>query len=279
MHPEVPALDAIGRDLLDVPLWRRIVTLAAPFALAALFFVFAARGLWIGSLFCAMLIAFLTYGSISHDLVHRNLRLPRALNEILLSAIELITFRCGHAYRVVHLHHHAHFPASDDIEGSASAMSWWRALVEGVVLQPRLLWFALRKTGQRPAAGGPGLPPAAGHAWIVAEAIAVMILFASCIALIPITIIPVVYAAMMIAGSWIFPFITAYIPHVPTGDRELTQTKLFRGFVLAVFAMEHLYHLEHHLYPQVPHHNWPELARRLDPYFARAGLVPVKLLF
>jgi len=262
---EVPPLDAIGRDLLIVRPWRRAMTLLAPFALAALFFGFAAAGIWIGALGCAMLIAFLTYGSISHDLVHRNLRLPRWLNESLLCAIELITFRSGHAYRVVHLHHHAHFPSPDDIEGSASAMSWWRALAEGVVLQPRLLWFAFRSGKDR--------------AWIVSEAIAATLLFAACIALIPITIIPAVYAAMMIGGSWIFPFITAYIPHVPSGDRALTQTKLFRGYALSVLALEHLYHLEHHLYPQVPHHNWPELARRLDPYFVRAGIEPVKLLF
>jgi beta-carotene hydroxylase len=37
--------------------------------------------------------------------------------------------------------------------------------------------------------------------------------------------------------------------------------------------------LEHHLYPQVPHHHWPELARRLDPYFLRAGVRPLRILF
>jgi len=263
--PEVPPLDVIGRDLLIVRTWRRVVTLSAPFALAALFFLFAARGLWIGSLVCAMLITFLTYGSISHDLVHRNLRLPRALNEILLCAIELITFRCGHAYRIVHLYHHAHFPDADDIEGSASRMTWWRALLDGPILQPRLLWFALRSGRDR--------------AWIVFEAITVMILFAVCVALIPITIIPAAYAALVIAGSWCFPFITAYLPHDPNGESELTQTKLFRGVGYSVFALEHLYHLEHHLYPQIPHHNWPELARRLDPHFARAGLVAHRLFF
>ena len=57
------------------------------------------------------------------------------------------------------------------------------------------------------------------------------------------------------------------------------QTKLFRGHVLSWLALEHLYHLEHHLYPGVPHHNWPDLATRLDPHFARAGLQPIKLLF
>lgn len=263
--PDMPPLDAIGRDLLIVKRWRRALTLTAPFALAALFFVFAARGLWLGSLLCTMALTFVTYGSISHDLVHRNLRLPRRLNEALLCAIELVTFRCGHAYRVVHLHHHAHFPAEDDLEGSAAKMTLFRALLEGPILQPRLLWFALRSGRDR--------------AWIIGEAIAVMILFALCVALIPITIAPIAYAALMIAGSWIFPLMTAYIPHIPTGESELTRTKLFRGRALSILLFEHLYHLEHHLYPQIPHHNWPELARRLDPYLARAGVVPVKLLF
>jgi beta-carotene hydroxylase len=96
---------------------------------------------------------------------------------------------------------------------------------------------------------------------------------------IPWTIAPVAYAALMILGSWLFPFITSYIPHDPSGETELRRTRLFRGRILSIVALEHLYHLEHHLYPQVPHDNWPELARRLDPYFARAGLRPVRLFF
>jgi beta-carotene hydroxylase len=47
--------------------------------------------------------------------------------------------------------------------------------------------------------------------------------------------------------------------------------------VLSFLAAEHLYHLEHHLYPRVPHHRWPELARRLDDYFAQCGLQPIVL--
>jgi beta-carotene hydroxylase len=83
----------------------------------------------------------------------------------------------------------------------------------------------------------------------------------------------------MIAGSWIFPIATVLVPHDVHGEHEWTQTRLFRGRLLSFLAFEHLYHLEHHLYPQVPHHNWPELARRLDPHFARLGLRPIKLLF
>jgi beta-carotene hydroxylase len=44
-------------------------------------------------------------------------------------------------------------------------------------------------------------------------------------------------------------------------------------------SLRHLYHHEHHLYPGVPHHNWPRLARRLDPHFARLGLRPIVVLF
>jgi beta-carotene hydroxylase len=83
----------------------------------------------------------------------------------------------------------------------------------------------------------------------------------------------------MILGSWLFPLITSFIPHDPKGQTSLTQTRLFRGRILSILALEHLYHLEHHLYPQVPHHNWPELGRRLDPYLAGAGLTPLRLLF
>ena len=263
---DLPTLDALGRDLLRVPVWKRAISLVAPFVLAALFFVLAAQGEWIAALVCPVLLSFLTYGSISHDLVHRNLGLPKWLNELLLSLIELLAFRSGHAYRAVHLHHHARFPADDDLEGAAAKMSFVRALAEGVGLQARLWFFAMGHEG-------------AHRKWAIAECIATGSLFLASVAVIPITKAPIVYAALMIMGSWIFPVITAYIPHDPRGTTELTQTKLFRGKVLSWVALEHLYHLEHHLYPGVPHHNWPELAVRLDPFFERAGLRPIKLWF
>jgi beta-carotene hydroxylase len=72
---------------------------------------------------------------------------------------------------------------------------------------------------------------------------------------------------------------TSYIPHVPDGESELFQTRVFRGKVFSILALEHLYHLEHHLYPAVPHHNWARLAKRLDPYLSRAGVKSIKLWF
>src|SRR6185503_5290220 len=159
---EFPSLDGLGRDLLDVPRWRRVLSLIAPFALALGFFVCADGRNWPGAIACTMLGTFFTYGSISHDLVHRTLRLPHALNELLLCTIELLAFRSGHAYRWAHLNHHAHFPDPDDLEGAAAGMPWWRALLDGTTLQPRLWALALRRGRQR--------------AWIVMEGVAVLAL-------------------------------------------------------------------------------------------------------
>ena len=75
-----------------------------------------------------------------------------------------------------------------------------------------------------------------------------------------ITPVFVIYAVLMIMGSWTIPLITSYLPHDPDGATELQQTRVFRGVVASLLALEHLYHLEHHLYPSVPHHHWPTLA-------------------
>lgn len=61
------------------------------------------------------------------------------------------------------------------------------------------------------------------------------------------------------------------------GSGRAASTGLFRGKIASLIALEHLYHLENHLYPMVPHQNWPKLARRLDPYFKTAGLTPIIL--
>jgi beta-carotene hydroxylase len=188
------------------------------------------------------------------------------MNDFFLTAIELLAFRAGHAYRLAHLHHHARFPHDDDIEGAAAKMSFLRTLVEGVIFQPKImLWSAKRH--------------ARTHPIVIVEIMLVAAWLGFCFASVRWTPIFAVYAVLMIMGSWIIPLITSYIQHNAQGRTVLSQTKLFRGKVASLIAMEHLYHLEHHLYPMVPHHNWAKLARRLDPYFKDAGVKPIVLGF
>ncbi len=265
-HPPLPPLADLGSDLLRITPAQRTLTLLTPFACVAAYVVLARRHHWVPAVACLVYLSFATYGSISHDLVHRTLGVPRRWNELFLTGVELLAFRSGHAYRLVHLHHHVRFPHDDDVEGAAAKMSLWRTLAEGVIFQPKIMVWALAKHGRT-------------HRTVAVEVVAAAGLLVGCVASAWWTPVFAVYAVLMVVGGWAIPLATSYLPHNAQGRTALTQTRLFRGRVASVIALEHLYHLEHHLYPAVPHHNWPELARRLDPYFRAAGVSPVVLGF
>ncbi len=55
------------------------------------YLLFAILGWWPVAVVSMMGLSFVTYGSTSHDLVHRTLRLPPRLNDTLLCLIELLS--------------------------------------------------------------------------------------------------------------------------------------------------------------------------------------------
>lgn len=261
-----PSLKDLGYDLLRLSPFQLGMTLAIPFVFFGLYFVFAFNGIWGAAVFCTMGLSFATYGSTSHDLVHENLRLSRTTNSILLAFLELICFRSGHAYRLSHLHHHNRYPHSDDVEGAASSMSFVRALLEGIIFQAKIYKWALTRHKSHK-----------DNKIVVIEGVGILMLMAFCLYSIKFTSVFLVYMFLMIAGSWIIPLITSYFVHTPDGDGELNQTRLFRGTFFSLIAFDHLFHLEHHLYPMVPHKNWPKLAKRLDHYFQEQGVKPMQV--
>jgi beta-carotene hydroxylase len=68
----LPLFEVLGRDLLVMHPRRRAMSLGMPFVCVIGFFVLAAYGRWNEAIGSTMLLTFLTYGSISHDLVHRS---------------------------------------------------------------------------------------------------------------------------------------------------------------------------------------------------------------
>ncbi|HUQ69762.1 MAG TPA: fatty acid desaturase, partial [Planctomycetaceae bacterium] len=128
---KLPSIEVLGRDLLVVNSRQRIWSIVRPFSCAAADFVFAFNGWWIPAVLAVAGLMFITYVSTSHDLLHRTLGLPRRANEILLSAVEMLALRSGHAFRISHLCHHRHFPDDEDVEGKVARMSLGRALLEG----------------------------------------------------------------------------------------------------------------------------------------------------
>ena len=259
-----PPLSKLGLDLLELSRWQVVRSLAGPFLAFVAYIGFAITGHWCAAIGALVVQSFVTYGSTSHDLVHGSLGLRRGVNDVLLAVIEGLCLRSGHAYQLAHLHHHARFPHDDDVEARAARHSFGKALLDGVTFQIEIVAWALAH-------------PRARRRWIVAELVFVLAIVAGSIALVPWTIVPTAYVVLMIGGSWIIPLMTSYIPHNPDAPDRLGQTRLFRGPIIRLLAVDHLYHLEHHLYPAVPHQNWPELAARLDPWLDAMGVVPVTL--
>jgi len=260
-----PAIKELGLDLLVMPRWKVYWTILEPIIFFILYIIFAYYGKIIPAILSVIVMSYFTYGSTSHDLVHRNLKLNRTINDILLSFIEMISIRSGTAYRIAHLNHHKKYPHDDDVEGKAASMSLFGSLLEGLFFQHRIVRWALKNGSNKE------------RRMIIYELTFIAFILLGGILLIPISIFPILYILLSIMGSWIIPFATSYLVHTPEGTNELLQTKLFRGKFYSIISLEHLYHLEHHLYPMVPHKNWKELARRLDPYFEKMNIKPNRI--
>ena len=260
---QLPRLKDLDPGLLEVAWYRMAWSLAAPFVCFGLYLVLALNALWIPALLTLVYLSFITYASISHDLVHRTLGLPRFWNSLFLSAIELLTLHSGHAYQKAHLYHHQVYPDASDIEGAAAGMPWWQALGYGVLFQFRLWVWALKKDKRN-------------FGLILGEGLICLALVLAALLLHAWTPIFSFYVVVMLIGSWIIPFATSFVVHDPLAPDELHQTRLFRGRVFSILALEHLYHLEHHLYPAVPHYHWPRLAKCLDPYFKQGQIRPIR---
>lgn len=258
----LPTLAELGQDLLATSGAQRRRALGRPFLGLAAFVLAAYLGWW----WATPLIVFGIFVAIvtaTHDVVHGTLGLARWQSDVWLFLLGLVLLESGHAYRMTHRQHHRLFPSPDDPEGYPADLSFLGAVLYGPVFLVRLWIWSFRRASP------------AGRCWLLAEATA------------PATVIAVgalawsaapgilVYAVLAIVGSWVYPLLTVYLPHHDYGDEPLTQTRTLRGRLIPAVFLELTYHLEHHLYPQVPSHNLPELARRLDPFFAKAGVRPV----
>ncbi len=258
--PELP------RELYSTGPIRRCITLGNPFAALAAYTFFSLRGDWAVAFFCVVWFSFVTYGSSSHDLVHRCLGLSPFWNRFLLHTIERLALRSGHAYQLAHLNHHNLFPDKDDVEGRSIHDSLGKFIVQVPFQQFSVwLWAWKRPESQK-------LPLVLDAAWFVGFLAASIALRES---------VPQLgfYAILVIAGSWAIPFITVLLPHRAEGESSEENTRLFRGTLFDWIFLRHLYHLEHHLYPSVPHHNWKKLGGKLDPYFEARGIHPVRSPF
>jgi beta-carotene hydroxylase len=258
---DLPRLDMLGADLLVTTAWQRWIALIRPLVGVGLFVLAAYFDLWMLTPVVVFLI-FVAVVTVTHDVVHGTLGLSKRQTEWALFLMGAVLMESGHAYRTTHRQHHTTFPGEDDPEGYPAKMSMLGAVLYGPIFLARLWWWSFgRNRGRRDQ-----------QAWLVVEGVLPILVVVSGILLWNRTPYVLVYAVLAIIGSWVYPLLTVYLPHKDFGDTPLTQTHTLRGHVIPAIFLELTYHLEHHLYPQVPSHHLAELARRLDPYFEQAGV-------
>jgi beta-carotene hydroxylase len=204
-------------------------------------------------------LIFVAVVTVTHDVVHGSLGLTKRQTEWALFLMGIVLFESGHAYRTTHRQHHHVFPNDDDPEGYPAKLSMLGTALYGPVFLWRLWWWAFQRNR-------------AQRIWLLAEAVIPALAVTIGVVLWPVTPALLIYAGLAILGSWVYPLLTVYLPHKDFGDTPLTQTHTLRGRLIPALFLELTYHLEHHLYPQVPSHNLAELARRLDPHFQQAGV-------
>ena len=261
--PVLPRLDELGFDLLITTPRQRCIAFLRPCLGLAAYALAVHFHLWYLTPLLVFLI-FVAIVTVTHDVVHGCLGLTRRQSECALFFCGAFLLESGHAYRTTHLQHHRLFPNDDDPEGDPARMNLWTVLLYGPLFLPRLWIWAFRQNRSRPRQ----------RLWLLAEAGFALSVIILGILLWRVTPALLLYAALVITGSWVYPLLTVHLPHCNYGDTPLTQTHTLRGRIIPTLFLELTYHLEHHLYPQVPSHHLAELARRLDPFFAKAGVQP-----
>jgi beta-carotene hydroxylase len=265
-EPACPLLASLGTDLLATTSFQRRLALSRPFIGLSAWALAAYAQVWWLTPFLAFWL-FVVVVTVTHDVVHGSLGLSRRQTDWSLFVFGAILLESGHAYRTTHFRHHAVFPGSDDPEGDPARMGFWQAVLCGPLFLPRLWRWAYARQKDR----------GSERLWLIVEALWPLAVFSIGVFVWTRTAAVLIYAGLVIIGSWVYPLFTVHLPHRHYGDTPFTQTHTVRGRIIPALFLELTYHLEHHLYPQVPSHHLPELSRRLEPVFQEAGVCPKRV--
>ena len=261
----LPTLEALDTDLRNTSGAHRAVTTLLPFVTLGVFAAaFMAHWYWL--LPVIVLAHFVFAVAYLHDAAHGSAGLDAAQTHWALFIVGTLMLQSGHSFRYSHLFHHTHCLEEDDMEGAPARMDLVDVLLCGPAYLPKLWAKALREASQRE------------RHWIMAELATALAVFGAAALAARWSMGPLLYCVLVYLGGWAYPLATAYLPHYKPGAQPLEQARTMRGVIVPALFMNLTYHLEHHLYPQVPGMNLRRLAMRLDPLLAARGLRPTYVL-
>lgn len=198
--------------------------------------------------FLASFMFFLTALRLNHEAIHGNLGLPRHCDRLVLHGLSFLMGASNHAVAHGHMVHHKHAMGPQDFEGKCGHMTFREVLAYG----PR---FPLDITREAWKAG----TPAARRRIAIDLALNVLAIF---IAVGTGATFLMFHVGAMAIAQCLTALFAVWITHQGTSQAGVA-ARSQRG-ILARAAYLMFYHREHHLFPKVPVHRLPKLARMLD---------------
>lgn len=261
----VPAASTVAPHTLEIGRIHRATLLGSPLLGVAAFAAIALTGWWL----LTPVWFWFHYGVTSaavHHLIHASLGLSPAARHRWLTGLGLLILESGHAWQTTHLLHHCDGTDLPDPEGFIEGISWRRVPGAALIWRFRMLaWGWHRSPNHRRTAGE-----------IIAVAVATLL----AVALIPWTLIPAVFVALMQFGTFTFAALRAKGPH--TGFGKATLLTMVDSKLIGAVLFHHHLHLEHHAYPKVPLAKLAELrphvrAALADQHIHHQGLPAMRL--
>lgn len=204
--------------------------------------------LWFLAPLCTFMF-FLAALRVNHEAVHRNLGFSELGHRLILHGLSVIMLGSNHSVAFNHRLHHAHIGTARDLEGNCGDMSLPQVLLYGPVF-PIECHRAALTGGDSETRRNVRIDLALN---LVLPALAIILASPA---------LAYHFAAMIFAQCCTALF-AVWITHRGChGDLLVARSQ--RSRIVNFLSYNMFFHLEHHLFPAVPVHRMPELARRLD---------------
>lgn len=257
----VPTLADLGLDhLARVPGRTLALFLARPVAAAA-----GAAGLAVtGRLAAALALVPLWYGwslTLVHHMIHGSLGASPALRRFALAGGGVLALHAGHALVATHRQHHRTDPGAPDPEGAIESVPDRRVPVEALLFRYRLWAWGWRHGAARCWTAGEVAVHVLAVGWALAH--------------------PRHPLAALVAALWLadvaFAVLAARGPQTNWGRPVASPLVAVRCRLARWPLLAHNWHLEHHLYPQVPLPALGRLEPAVDRLLAERDALVVRL--
>jgi fatty acid desaturase len=229
---------------------QRVVELARPWVLLALYVGLAENHLWVLAVPVAAATCFAAFVQM-HDAIHASLGLSKRVNDGVLALSGLLLLKSGHALRATHLRHHGKCLGEDDPEGAPANWTLRRALVRGPfhIFTLRLEALRIAPRTQRVQVG-----ETLATAAILGGVLALYVRTGNAVGL--------CYWGVAAAISGLMPIWAAYLPHHLASRHPAVRAAGRLAQAWTPIVTSFAFHHPHHHHPRVPTALLPELARR-----------------